>query len=75
MRREVSLHGEEILKAEKMTFQELAEVYKKARLVPAVFENGVKISGRKSNADWLLIAPVDYFGSKLRWSSLNPFGN
>jgi integrase len=30
----------------------------------AVFENGVKVSGRKSNVDWAFNALLEYFGSK-----------
>lgn len=71
MRRELELHGEETFQTDKMTFREFAEVYKKAKLSPAVFENGVKISGRKSNVDWAYNALVEYFGAR-RLRSIKP---
>ena len=67
MRRELTEHGAETLNTDKMTFKELAENYEKVKLVPAVYQNGVKVSGKRS------IAPVksalkpllDYFGRKV----------
>ena len=50
MRQELEAHGEEILQADKMTFRELAERYEKVKLVPAIYQNGVKISGKRSLA-------------------------
>lgn len=48
-----------------MTFGELAEKYRQAnQLDSAVFENGIKISGRKSNVDWAVKALIEYFGTK-----------
>ena len=64
MRRELKTHGEELFQSEKMTFERFAQIYKKSKLTPAVFENGIKISGRKSNVDWALNALIDFFGSK-----------
>ena len=65
MRRELETHGEETLQADKMTFRDLAERYREAKqLAPAVFENGIKVSGRKSNIDWAVNALTEYFGSK-----------
>lgn len=52
MRRELEEHGAETLQTDKMTFRELAEKYRKAKqLAPAVFENGIKVGGRKSSID------------------------
>jgi len=53
MRRELDVHGQEILTSDKMTFAELATAYE-AKMSPAVFENGIKISGRKSSIDWMV---------------------
>ena len=65
MRRELSVHGEETLQTDKMTFAELAEKYREAKqLDAAVFENGIKISGRKSKVDWAVKALLTYFGTK-----------
>lgn len=63
MRRELDFHGQETLTSDKMTFAELAKAYE-AKMSPAVFENGIKISGRKSSIDWMVNSLVDYFGSK-----------
>ena len=54
MRRELELHGEETLHSDKFTFRELAEKYEENKLFAAVFQNGVKISGRRS------LGPVKY---------------
>ncbi len=64
MRLELKTHGEELFVSEKMTFEEFAGVYKKSKLTPAVFENGIKISGRKSNVDWAVNALISFFGAK-----------
>ena len=67
MRRELEDHGQETLHSDKLTFMELAEKYGDNRLFAAVFQNGVKISGRRS------LLPVKsslevlkgYFGTKV----------
>lgn len=71
MRRELETHGEETFQSDKMTFAECAAEYKRTRLAPAVFSNGVKISGRKSNVDWAFNPLVAFFGSK-RLRSIRP---
>jgi integrase len=63
MRHELEVHGQETLTNDKMTFAELAKSYE-AKMSPAVFENGIKISGRKSSIDWMVNSLVEYFGSK-----------
>ncbi len=65
MRRELDLHGQETLTSDKMTFSELAALYGEAKMSAAVFENGIKISGRKSKIDWLVNSLIEYFGAKL----------
>lgn len=66
MRQELSEHGAETLNAEKLTFQELAVEYEKVKLVPAVYQNGVKVSGKRSIASSksALKPLVEYFGRK-----------
>lgn len=67
MRRELDLHGQEVLVSNKLTFDELAEKYLTTQLVEAQYSNGVKISGRRS------LRPVqsslkplrDFFGNKI----------
>jgi hypothetical protein len=79
MRRELEIHGQKTLTSDKLTFQDFAKIYKETKLIPAVFENGVKISGRKSNADWAYNALVDYFGNRklrsIRANDLESFKN
>ena len=48
MRRELETHGEETLHSDRVTFSELAEEYKKVRLVEATYSNGVKVAGLRS---------------------------
>ncbi len=50
MRQELQAHGEETLQADKLTFRELAGRYEKIKLVPAIYQNGIKISGKRSVA-------------------------
>lgn len=64
MRRELDIHGQETLTSDKMTFAELAGLYEEAKMSPAVFENGIKISGRKTKINWIVNSLIDYFGSK-----------
>lgn len=63
MRRELDLHGQEIFTSDKMTFGELAKSYE-TKMSPAIFQNGIKISGRKSSIDWVVNSLVAYFGTK-----------
>ena len=48
MRRELETHGSETLQSDKVTFIQLAEKYKEAKVFPAVIRDGVKVSGLKS---------------------------
>jgi integrase len=67
MRKELNDHGEETLHADKMTFEELADKYKKAKVFEAIIKDGVKVAGLKS------VKPVEtyikiikeHFGKKL----------
>lgn len=64
LRRELETHGEETLHSDKMTFKEFAKLYGQSKMTSAVFQNGVKISGRKAKIDWIVNSLVEYFGSK-----------
>lgn len=48
MRRELETHGSETLQTDKVTFNQLAEKYKEAKVFPALIRDGVKVSGLKS---------------------------
>lgn len=48
MRQNLEDHGEQILKADKITFKDLAEKFTKTCVVPAIYQGGKKIHGRKS---------------------------
>jgi integrase len=52
MRRELEVHGQETFNSDKLTFKELAEKYEEVKLIPATYQDGVKVSGKRS------IAPV-----------------
>lgn len=67
MRQELTLHGEETLTSDKMTFAELVEKYREVKVVPATYQNGVKISGKRSLVYFGYILPTltDYFGHKV----------
>jgi integrase len=67
MRRELELHGQETLNSDKLTFRELAEKYEEVKLVPATYQDGVKVSGKRSIAPVksALNALLPYFERKL----------
>lgn len=58
--------GEEILNGERMTFKELAENYKKRKLIPAKYHNDRKVAGLRSveTANYFLNTLLKYFGTK-----------
>ena len=66
MRQELERHGEETLHSDKMTFAELVEKYRTVKVVPASYQNGIKISGKRSLVYFGYILPtlVEYFGHK-----------
>lgn len=66
MRRELEVHGTEILDSEKLKFDELAARFKEARLVEAQYVDGVKVSGRRSiqPLQAVIKALVDHFGHR-----------
>lgn len=66
MRRELEMHGQETLTSDKMSFQELVERFREVKVIPASYQNGVKISGRRSLKyfDYILPTLTEYFGHK-----------
>lgn len=67
MRRELDFHGQETLTSDKMTFAKLVEKYRAVKVVPASYQNGIKISGKRSLVYFGYILPTltDYFGHKV----------
>jgi hypothetical protein len=47
MRAEMLKHGSDALQSDRITFDELADKYSEVRLAPAVYFNGVRVSGRR----------------------------
>lgn len=66
MRRELEIHGQEMLASDRMTFSELVEKYREAKLVPAVYQKGVKILGKRSirYVEVILKTLIAHFRSK-----------
>jgi integrase len=48
MRKELEVFGQETLTSDKMTFKYLADKYQDAKLTPATYQNGIKVSGKRS---------------------------
>jgi integrase len=67
MRRELEIHGQEILQSDKLSFDDLAEKYSQGKLTKAEYSNGIKVSGRRSLLPVLssLKALREYFGRKM----------
>lgn len=66
MRRELQTHGQESFASDKMTFGELAEQYRTTKLTPAVYQNGIKVSGKRSvrYIEVILKTLMAHFGQK-----------
>lgn len=66
MRDELNEHGEETLRADKMTFIELAEKYKESKVFPAIIKDGHKVAGLKSHkpVETYVKIASEYFGKK-----------
>lgn len=66
MRKELGTGGQTALEADKITFQGVADKYQKIKLVPPIFQNGIKVCGKRSFQDQIyLIKPLkDFFGRK-----------
>lgn len=67
MRDELNHHGEESLNSDKMTFADLADLYKREKVHPAIIKDGHKIAGLKSYkpVETYVKIAVEYFGKKL----------
>jgi Site-specific recombinase XerD len=66
MRDELKAHGEKNLNTDRMTFRELAGIYKERKLIPAIYVSGRKVAGLRS---WkapqdFLKTLIKYFGNK-----------
>jgi hypothetical protein len=78
MRRELSLHGEEAFKGERITLDQLLDIYEKNELTEATFQSGVKVRGRRSIlAVRSALKPLrEYFGRKrIRLISVSDINN
>ncbi len=66
MRRELEMHGQETLTSDKMIFRELVDKYREVKVIPAAYQNGVKISGKRSLEYFGYILPTltEHFGHK-----------
>jgi hypothetical protein len=66
MRNELGHGGQTALEADKLTFEQVAERYQKINLVPPIFQNGIKVMGKRSYRDQIyLIKPLkEFFGKK-----------
>lgn len=66
MKREHFSHGEQILDAARMTFRQLAAIYKQSKLIPAEYQGERKVVGRRSLATpkAYLQTLVEHFGVK-----------
>ncbi|MGE0128062.1 MAG: tyrosine-type recombinase/integrase [Blastocatellales bacterium] len=60
-------HGPETIEAEKMTFEALAEAYKKARVIEAVYDGEIKVAGMRAkvNAEQEVKTLVKYWRASL----------
>ena len=66
MRDELTSGGQTALESDKLTFNQVAEQYKRVKLIPPVFQNGIKVSGKRSYQDQIyLLKPLKkIFGRK-----------
>lgn len=66
MRAELGNHGETALDSHRMTFRDLAAIYEKQKLVPAVIVDGRKVAGLRSyrSARRFLVPLMAHFGRK-----------
>ncbi|MDQ3180846.1 MAG: hypothetical protein M3Q33_10035 [Acidobacteriota bacterium] len=67
MRRELEQGGQTALRSDKLSFLEVAEKYEKIKLIPPVFQNGIKVAGARSFQDQIyLLKPLrEFFGQKV----------
>ncbi len=73
MRRELERGGQIALEADKMTFAQIAEKYQKIKLIPPVFQNGIKVSGKRSFQEQIyLLKPLKAFFGRKPIRSIKP---
>jgi integrase len=67
MRRELEQGGQTSLESDKLTFNQVAEKYEKIKLIPPVFQNGIKITGKRSYKNEIsMLKPLkEFFGKKI----------
>ncbi len=67
MRHELNQSGQETLEKDKMTFNEIADLYEKTKLCPPIFRDGIKVSGLRSynNQRYLLKSLRQHFHNKI----------
>lgn len=81
MRAEMLTHGSDALQSDRITFDELADKYSEVRLAPAVYFNGVRVSGRRecSSLKSAVKALRAHFGKKpirlIKASDIEDFKN
>lgn len=81
MRAEMQKHGSDALQFDRFTFAELADKYTAVRLAPAVYINGIRVSGRRecSSLKSAVKALRQYFGKKpirlIKASDIEDFKN
>lgn len=65
MRKELE-NGQTVLESDKISFSEVAEKYKKIKLVEPDYQNGIKVSGKRSfkNQIYLLKPLMAFYGKK-----------
>ena len=66
MRRELEQSGQTTLQADKLSFREVADKYEKIKLIPPIFQNGIKVMGSRSyqNQIYFLKPLREFFGRK-----------
>lgn len=66
MRDELDRGGQAALDSDKITFNQVADLYERAELVAPVFRNGIKVSGKRSFRDlrYLLKAQKAHFSNR-----------
>ena len=66
MRAELNQNGQTALESDKLSFQQVAEKYEQIKLIPPVFQNGIKVTGARSYQKQIyLMKPLkNYFGRK-----------
>jgi integrase len=66
MRVEIARGGQSTLEADRLTLEQLSQRYKSVRLIPAIYQNGIKVAGKRSLGPTLSsLAPLlSAFGKK-----------